>query len=316
MSTKASILFYLQQQNYSGTQLAEKLNISRNAVWKAIQSLVTEGFVIEKQKNGYHLTAQPTTLNETCIQAAFLNDTVHVYPTIDSTNTQAKLYADTISTRGVFIASEQTAGRGRYGRTFYSPMGSGIYISAIYPAKSIQKQLSLVTPLAAVAVSRAITTQLGIDVGIKWVNDLFLNGKKVSGILTEAIYSVEAGVLEYVIVGMGINVTTPQNIPDELVDVIGYLTDKQVDMNALAIAIIKELFLLLEQLPNTDFMSEYIERSILIGQSVTVQKPNETFHALVKDITPHGLLVIENENKETLTLEHGEVSIRLNKGDV
>lgn len=315
MSTKATILFYLQQQNYSGTQLAEKLNISRNAVWKAIQSLVAEGFVINKQKTGYHLVAQPTTLNETCIQAAFLKDTVHVYQSIDSTNTQAKLYTDTISTRGVFIANEQTAGRGRYGRTFYSPMGCGLYISAIYPAKTIQKQLSLVTPLAAVAVSRAITTQLGINVGIKWVNDLFLNGKKISGILTEAIYSVEAGMLDYIIVGIGINVTTPQNIPDELVEVIGYLTDEPVDMNALSIAIISELFTLLDTLPNTDFMSEYIERSILIGQSITVQKPNETFHAVVKDITLNGLLVIETDTQKILTLEHGEVSIRLNKGE-
>lgn len=316
MSTKANILFYLQQQNYSGTQLAEKLNISRNAVWKAIQSLVAEGFVIEKQKNGYHLTAQPTTLNETCIQTAFLNDTVHVYPTIDSTNTQAKLYADTISTRGVFIASEQTAGRGRYGRTFYSPMGSGVYISIIYPAKTIQKQLQLVTPLAAVALSRAITAQLGIDVGIKWVNDLFLNGKKVSGILTEAIYSVEAGVLDYIIIGMGVNVTTPETIPNELVDVIGYLTNETVDMNNLAIAIVSELFTLLDQLPRTDFMNEYIERSILVGQPVLVQKPTDTFEAIVKKITPDGLLIIEKENGEILSLEHGEVSIRLNKGEL
>lgn len=316
MSTKAAILSYLQHGDYSGTQLAEKLNVSRNAIWKAIQSLINEGFTIEKQKNGYHLTSQPKQLNETCIQSAFLEDAVHVYQTIDSTNTQAKLHADTITNRGIFIASEQTAGRGRYGRTFYSPMGSGVYISVIYPAKTIQKQLQLVTPLAAVALSRAISTQLGIEVGIKWVNDLFLNGKKVSGILTEAIYSVEAGVLDYVIIGMGVNVTTPQSIPNELVDVIGYLTNDQVDMNALAIAIVTELFALLEQLPNSNFMAEYIERSILIGESVTVQKPNETFHALVKDITPYGLLVIENENKEILTLEHAEVSVRLNKGEL
>lgn len=317
MSTKAKILNALQHTTLlSGEQLAKQLGVSRNAIWKAIHAINADGFVIESTKQGYHLISQPLSLNASVIESAFLNDTVFVYDTIDSTNTQAKRYADTLSSRGIFVAGEQTAGRGRNGRSFYSPSGSGVYISLLYPAKAIQKHTHLVTPLAAVALYDAIKTQLGIEVGIKWVNDLFLNGKKVSGILTEAMFSVELGAVDKLIIGMGINVKQPAHIPNELNDVIGYLTDKPVDMNKLAITIINNVFNYLDNLPNTNFMTTYKQQSIILNKRITVHLGDTSFPATATDITPEGQLMVLKNDGQTEILQHGEVSIRLDKGEL
>ncbi|MBS4769705.1 biotin--[acetyl-CoA-carboxylase] ligase [Carnobacteriaceae bacterium zg-ZUI240] len=312
MSTKAHVLHALQHTSVlSGAQLAKQLNLSRNAVWKAIQSLIKDGFTIESTPTGYQLHYQPQTLNATLIESAFLNDPVFVYDTIDSTNTQAKLHADTLSHRGVFVANAQSAGRGRYGRSFYSPLGSGLYISLLYPAKRIQQHLQLITPLVAVALHNAIQTQLGITVGIKWVNDLFLNDKKVAGILTEAIFSMEAGQVDKVIIGMGVNVTKPESVPDELQSIIGYLTNDTVDMNALAIEIVQNVFDLLDRLPDTSFMHTYKKQSIVLHQPITIHYPTHSLQGIAIDINDDGHLIVQTDTNDRLTLQHGEVSIRL-----
>lgn len=313
MSTKANILKTLKQTPLlSGEQLAKQLNISRNAVWKAIHAMNNDGFIIESTTNGYRFISQPKTLNATVLQSAFLDDIVFVYDTIDSTNTQAKIHADKLTGRGIFIAKQQTAGKGRNGRQFYSPQNSGIYISVLYPAETLQKYLTLVTPLAAVAITRAIQSVLQLDVGIKWVNDIFFNNKKVAGILTEALFSVEAGTVDKVIIGMGINVTKPENLPTDLTDIMGYLSDTPIDMNTLAIAVIEELLTLLTQLPNCDFMTIYKKHSIVLNQNITVHQGELSYPAIATAITDEGHLVITKADGSTENLQHGEISIRLN----
>ena len=229
------------------------------------------------------------------------------YEKTDSTNTRAKEYAEATDSREtvVFIANSQTAGRGRRGRGFVSNEGAGIYISILtYPTED-GFDATRTTAEAAVALARAVEALCQCDVRIKWVNDLFLGGKKLAGILTEGKVA-ENGKIAYSVVGMGINVY--KNAISDEISTIATSIEGEInyapDRSRLAAMIIKEF------LDRGDCYAEYKARSFVIGREVTVVKLNESYPARVIDINPDYSLLIDHDGAEE-RLFTGEISLRL-----
>ena len=169
-----------------------------------------------------------------------------------------------------------------------------------------------ITTCAAVAVARAIEKESGLNAGIKWVNDIFVQGKKVCGILTEAGLDFETGIPEYVILGIGINVER-QSVPEELKEIVGCLedyTEKAIEKNKLIGAVWNEFAALYREFSTAVYMKEYKERSILLGREVTVLSVEGDYTATVRDIDEEGHLIIEREGEQKM-LSSGEVSVRL-----
>ena len=229
------------------------------------------------------------------------------YEKTDSTNTRAKEYAEATDSceTVVFIANSQTAGRGRRGRSFVSKEGAGIYISILtYPTED-GFDATRTTAEAAVALARAVEALCPCDVKIKWVNDLFLGGKKLAGILTEGKVT-ENGKIAYSVVGMGINVY--KNAISDEISTIATSIEGEInyapDRSSLAAMIIKEF------LDRGDCYAEYKARSVVIGREVTVVKLNESYPARVIDINPDYSLLIDRDGAEE-RLFTGEISLRL-----
>ncbi len=229
-----------------------------------------------------------------------------VYDVIDSTNAEAKRLAISGEEDAVIIADCQTEGRGRLGRSFYSPKGNGIYMSFLIKGDFPEEQSVLLTTATSVIVCRAIENTEGIYPQIKWVNDLYLDGKKVCGILAEAIRNSDNDI-EYVIIGIGIN-CEGEDFPDEIKDIAGSLGG--VDRNRLAAAIINGMENIKAMIADNNFIDEYKKRSLVIGKRINVLNFG-IGEAEAIDIDKSGGLVIRTSNGEIKTLSSGEISIRL-----
>lgn len=238
-----------------------------------------------------------------------------VYKTIDSTNTQAKLSAENGQYKdAVFIASEQTAGRGRLGRSFISEGGKGLYLSILLGGPFAPDFAVSLTTYMAVIAARCIERLTGSNPKIKWVNDIYLGGKKLAGILTEGKADESGEALSYAVVGIGINLLKQEFDPEvkRIATTVEDECGKKVDVNTLAAMIVKEFF---ENLPlllagSKEIAAEYKSRSFLIGERVTVIKPTETYEALVTDITDKCELVLKLDDGSHKILSTGEVSVR------
>ena len=318
MSTKDSVLQALTESKnsfISGEELSKKLDVSRTAVWKAIRTLREEGYPIEAVTNkGYKLMPDKWMITEDSLTlslpARYKNNRIYIYDTLDSTNIRAKQLALENAPHGtVVIARQQTAGRGRLGRSFFSPR-EGIYISIIVrPDFDLAKSV-LVTSAAAVAVAESIESVCGIDAKIKWVNDIYADNKKVCGILTEGITDFETGQIESLIIGIGVN-TTVKDFPEELLEIAGSV-EGDYSKSALAASIITRTLDLMDSIESRDFISSYREKSLVIGKSVKVFKgvykslPEEELEARparVLDIDDNGCLVV--------LYSDGEITVRL-----
>ena len=236
-----------------------------------------------------------------------------VYKTIDSTNTQAKLAAESGKYKNaVFVASEQTAGRGRLGRSFISERGKGLYLSILLGGGFSPDFATSLTTYMSVIASRAIDTLAGTDTKIKWVNDIYSGGKKLSGILTEGKASEDGKTLSYAVVGIGINLLK-QDFDCEVRKIATTLEDecgKKLDYSLLASLIVKSFFDNLALVGTGEIAEEYKRRSFLIGERVTVIKPTESYDAIVKDITDKCELLLELTDGSEELLSTGEVSVR------
>lgn len=229
MAVKDQVIRMLEDnkgKTISGEQLATSLSVSRTAIWKAIRQLESEGYDIITIKNkGYQLSMESDILSEHVIRG-YLSDQypVRVYQEITSTNDVLKKLAieEQVPEGTTLVSDYQTGGKGRLGRSFFSPKGTGIYLSMLLrPEGSVIDNLIL-TAQAAVAVYRAVLKATGKQLSIKWVNDLYLSDRKVCGILSEGQASMESGRLEYVIVGIGINLYEPENgFPEDIRDKAG-----------------------------------------------------------------------------------------------
>lgn len=294
----------------SGEQLAQTLGVSRAAIHKAAAALTTQGYTLEAApRRGYRLLGG----DPFCADAVGEYPApVYVYERLDSSNQTAKRLALAGAPHGTLVlAGQQSAGRGRMGRRFESPAGKGIYLSLVLRAPVPASEALGVTVGAAVAVARAVQKLCGIELGIKWVNDLYYQGKKVCGILTEAGTSVESGLLEWLVVGIGLNLTTtPADWPEELARTAGSLFPggpAPVGRAALAGAIARELLALC---PGFDCLDEYRARCFVPGHWVTVCAETETYAAKALAIDEEGRLVIQRENGRQEALRCGEVTTR------
>ncbi len=238
---------------------------------------------------------------------------LEIHERIDSTNNRAKALAAAGAPHGLaVIADFQSGGRGRLGRSFFSPEHSGVYLTVILRPDCTAEQAGMLTSLAAVAAARAVETVSGADVKIKWVNDLYLNGKKICGILTEAGQAPEGGRLDWAVVGIGINAGR-MTFPEELRDTassIGNETGTAPDRNRLIAEVLNELDALYGDLETGAFLAESRRRSNVIGRTVTVIGGGRQYPAKAVDIDSRGRLVVETEEGRTC-LDSGEVSLKL-----
>ena len=260
----------------SGEKLADDLNVSRAAVWKAIKSLKNEGYDINSIKNkGYSLSKETDIISSNIIKNNMLKYkdkfNFFIYKTVESTNIIAReLAAKGRESGTVIIAEEQTEGYGRNGKSFFSPYGTGIYMSIILNLKKDKKifKSSFITTAAAMAVSKSIEEITNKNTHIKWVNDVFINDKKVCGILTEGAFSFEDRKLDYAVIGIGINVNFPKKgFPKEINDTADSINsnDSNSDIRNILIARILEN-LWDYYFNNISFYDEYKKRSFLIGK--------------------------------------------------
>ena len=333
MSTKGNVLKALEENKgttVSGEELATLLNRSRAAIWKAIQELRKEGYHIDAITNkGYCLSQDSDMLSVEGI-LPYLSDStaadrIHVFKQLESTNLTAKRMAlDGASAETVVIAEEQTKGKGRMGRSFYSPSGSGIYMSFILAPRFDTAKSVLITTAASVAVCKAIENITGISCQIKWVNDVYMNEKKICGILTEAVTDFESGRIHYIVLGIGINYSTSKTaFPKELSGIAGSLyegaTEDHISRNRLIAEIINQVFAVNERLESREFISEYKARSFVLGKEIRIiptigpdaeRNFDEGIPATVMDIDGDGGLVVKYQDGTVSTLNSGEISIR------
>lgn len=215
--------------------------------------------------------------------------------------------------KSVIIAREQSAGRGRYGRKFYSPKGTGLYMSVLIRKKLPMELAMLLTPMTACAVSRAIEKIANIKCGVKWVNDIYIDGKKAAGILTETKFDFDSKVLEYAVIGIGINLAPPDGGFDrEIAQIATAILNECSEMKreVLIEEILNQLDIYLYKLGSKELMEEYRRRSIILGKDIEIRSLTGDRPARALDIDDNGNLIVETALGYE-TLSSGEVSIKL-----
>jgi len=323
MRLKNKIIEILEKNrdcSISGQELADKLSVSRTAVWKTIQSLEKDGYIIDASTNkGYKLNENSDIISYEGIKI-FLSEkykkfTVQIYKILDSTNTYAKkIIIDGAKHGTIIIANEQKAGRGRFGRTFFSPADTGIYLSIILKPQKKISDTSLITIAAAVAVCDTIKKTTCSEPKIKWVNDIFLNGKKICGILTEAVSDFESGIVESAVTGIGINIkTAEERFPEDLRRTASSLFPENISRNQIIAELINNFFELYENLSDKNLIERYKEYSLVLGKEITYFKDDKTQTGTAVDINENGNLIIKDKNKKTSVLESGEVTLNSKK---
>lgn len=238
---------------------------------------------------------------------------IRVFSEIDSTNAEARrLSLSGISHEVLLVAEQQSAGRGRLGRSFYSPNGMGIYMTYLWQPHEVAGDVVSVTTAAAVSVCRALTSMPLLDrmpFSIKWVNDIYLADKKVCGILTEAITDPQSGQIDSMWIGIGINVA-PMTFPPELSDIATSLATSELDRNDLIARIVNEFHKILRDPDRYGHMPYYRAHSMVIGKAVNTVCADQTVPGVVLDVDREGGLVIRREDGSIETIHSGEVSLR------
>lgn len=242
---------------------------------------------------------------------------IYWFDTIDSTNTRAKEMAAQGAPHGtVLIAGHQTAGRGRLGRTFQSPAGLGVYMSVILRPNCPPEQLMHLTCASAVAMCDAVAEASGTRPGIKWTNDLVMEKRKIAGILTELSLQPKTGLVDYAIVGVGINCgQTPEDFPPEIRAFAGSLamvTGKEISISSMAAAMISALYRMDQNLfpPLPLLMQQYRADCITVGNDVSLVRGDEVRHGHAIGITDTGALVVRFADGHTEAINSGEISVR------
>lgn len=302
----------------SGEEIAGKLQVSRNAVWKAVQRLREDGYEISAKTNcGYVL------LSESCLPSpenisrrltgSAQGAVIEIRDSVSSTNTVLKELAEQGRPEGtVLIARQQSAGKGRLGRSFYSPRGTGLYMSILLRPKFSAEESLSITTAAAVAVAGAVEEITGRRAMIKWVNDVYLDGYKICGILTEASVDFETNGLNYAVLGIGVNLQeSEEGFSAELKDVAGTLFQKAPPEAyvQLAAGILNRFFGFYRTLTTYPFLQEYRERSLLTGMKIRFLRGGESFAGKVLGVDENVRLLVELEDGTTTAFSAGEVII-------
>ena len=290
----------------SGEKIGEELNLSRTSIWKAIQRLQLEGLEIDSIKNrGYKLIQGDLILPDLIQEKT--NLTILYKPETKSTQTDAKKgIEDGNKGNTLYLSTCQTAGRGRFQRPYYSPSQGGIYMSLHIQPNLPYEKLPSYTLLVAAAVYKAIKNLTMIEVDIKWVNDIYFKHKKIAGILTEAMTSVETGLVTDVIIGLGINFSIT-NFPDDLNEKAGSLLTLPTPISRNEL--ISEIWTCFYKTDPDELLYIYKERSLVLGKEVTFQLDGKEKKGLAKEISNAGQLKVELKDKHTIWLNSGEISL-------
>lgn len=304
----------------SGQELCNRFGVSRTAVWKAINQLKEAGYEIEAQQNkGYRLMAAPDLMTEAEIKSLMHTDWVAkevlYFDTIDSTNTKAQELAEKGYQSGTLVvADKQESGKGRRGRSWVSPSGTGIFMTLMIKPDINPNNASMLTLVAALAVAKAITSVTGEEALIKWPNDIVINGKKVCGILTEM--NAQFDYINHIVVGIGINVHN-ESFPEEISQMASSLTIEAGGKRFHRAQIIAETMAYFEQYYDTflktqdlsALVREYDKLLVNRNKSVRVLDPKEPFDGKAMGITPKGELIVDTWESRKL-VSSGEVSVR------
>ncbi len=240
---------------------------------------------------------------------------VHFFDSLPSTNAVLRELAALGAPEGtVVIAGMQTAGRGRLGRSFFSPGDTGLYMSLLLRPKLSPAQTALITPAAAVAVCEALERIPGLNPGIKWVNDIFLNGRKVCGILTEAVLNPAPGGLPSAVLGIGVNVYPPEGgFPGDIADVAGsVVSEPQPGLRcALASEILNRFRTIYRELPGGSFAGEYRRRCLCLGKRIRILEEGHETRAVALDTDESCRLRVRLDDGTERILSSGEISVRM-----
>lgn len=318
---KNRILNLLKEKDsfISGEDIGEKFNMTRAGIWKHINSLKKDGYIIESiSSKGYKLVSAPDILTyeeiKEYLKTSFIGRNIYYYDSIDSTNIIAKEIAVSSKEGTIVVGEEQLAGKGRMGREWISPKWKGIYMSIILKPDMEPMKAPRISLIGAAAVNKALLN-LGIKSLTKWPNDILINGKKISGILTEI--SGELNMIDYLIMGIGVNVNLDKNqIPKELKEKatsINIEEGKSINRKVLMANILNELEDLYIDFKENGDISKSVEicreNSVLIGKEVNILRGKESRKGIALDINKDGELVVEFETGIE-NIFSGEVSVR------
>ncbi|PKM68864.1 MAG: biotin--[acetyl-CoA-carboxylase] ligase [Firmicutes bacterium HGW-Firmicutes-2] len=309
-----------RKEYVSGESLSETLGVSRTAIWKAIHKLKDEGYEIEAIPNrGYRLIMETADLVESAILLHLEKEsrftTIKVYESLDSTNSEAKrLKVNKTMDEGLIIAKEQTAGKGRRGKLWASVKDEGIWASLVLVPDIPPMIASMLTLIAGLSAAMAIEEKTGLEVGIKWPNDLVISGKKVCGILTEM--STEADYIQHVVVGIGINVN--QKIFDEnLKDIATSLQIElgrevnRVEILSTFLNHFEKLYEKFLKIMDLSFMIEkYNQMCVNVDQELKIIEHGEIKQVTGIKVTNQGSLMVRNKEGNTEIIYAGDVSVR------
>lgn len=326
MDIAKKILMLLEQSGGRAVtvkQMALVLGVSTENIQKSIEQLKSKGVKIENVgDNSFCLEPFNAPLQAETIKRYIKKPlaTVEVYSTISSTNARVKqLIKEDAHTGSMVAAASQTKGVGRREKAFESPIG-GLYMSILLKLDSQNGQnlpdTMLATAGAAIAVCNAVQQLCYMDLGIKWMNDLYFNHKKCAGILAQTVPNPRTGHIEYMIIGIGLNYETPlsafsSNVKDEVTSL--YPDEKikpPVSISRLIGQIHKNLMTMFEELPKKEFLQAYKEKSIILDKEIYVQSGKDSYKAIALDIDDKARLVVETQTGERKSLVAGDVSIR------
>lgn len=304
-------------EKITGPMLAKKFGVSRNAIWKSIEQLRNQGYIISSSKeNGYYIDAFPQDLDGDLLRHYLdihKDLEIHTFDAIDSTNNESKRFAlNKPEHNALFLAKQQTSGRGRYGRQFASQLAHGIYFSLkIKPKTNNPDLIPLYTLLTASAITEAMSPYLTDTIQIKWINDIFYQKRKVCGILCEALTNIETQTIESVVIGCGLNFAGEFEGVDETTKKVagtffGSQLPNEINLNKLIATIIERIFFYHEQLESKAFIETYRTHLLGIGKSVAYEVNGDTIEGEILDVTDEGRLLFREKSGviKTLFNEH------------
>ena len=306
----------------SGEAMSRRLGVSRAAVWKAVENLRQEGYVISSATNrGYRLVESPDLLSagelSGALDGCLVGRELLCLPTVDSTNSEVKRQALAGKAEGLAVLSdEQTGGRGRRGREFESPAGKGLYCSVLLRPDCTLDELMWLTAWTAVAVCDAVEEVCGVRPGIKWTNDLVLEGRKLCGILTELGMEGESARLQYAVVGVGVNVSQQAEdfgpVAAPVAVSLAQALGKAPRRTDLAAALLRALDRMYREFPTQrdSWYERYRKDCLTLGKHVQVLRGNETFTGVAEDLTDDFSLIVRREDGTRETVNAGDVSVR------
>lgn len=322
MKTTEKVLEILEKNKgryVSGGSIASFLGVSRNAVWKAVRALQDKGYDIGAVTNkGYILTENNSLVSAQSVEKFVEAENIKIEYSdcVTSTNTLVKKAAENGEKEGyVLIAAEQTAGRGRLGRSFSSQNGTGVYFSILLRPDMKPSDSLLITTCAAVAVAKAIEKNTEKLTHIKWVNDIYMHDRKVCGILTEASFDLENGKLAYAVLGIGINMFFPENsLPDDIKDIAGSVFDKKPNGDEVSRIVADVINIFMQEynvLVGKHFLFDYCSRSYLDGKNIKVIKLDCEKEAVALGIDDDFRLRVRYPDGSEDHLSTGEVSTKV-----